>query len=65
MSPKAYLYISGTVFAVVGTAHIVRAALWVPVVVGGWEFPMWCSWPAGIFAITLCIWAFRLAGRRP
>jgi hypothetical protein len=63
MSPKAYLYISGTIFAVVGSAHLVRAALGVPVVAGEWEFPMWLSWPGGGVAIILCFWAFRLAGK--
>lgn len=63
MSSKTYLYISGTVFAVVGSAHLVRAALDVQVVAGGWEFPMWLSWPGGVVALILCFWAFRLAGR--
>lgn len=63
MKATAYFYISGFIFAVVGTAHLLRAILQVPVVAGEWEFPLSLSWPGGIIAITLCIWALRLARR--
>jgi hypothetical protein len=63
MSGKPYLYISGTIFGVVGALHLGRAILGVPVVAGGWEFPFWLSWPGGIVALSLCVWAYRLAVR--
>jgi hypothetical protein len=63
MNPTAYYYVSGAIFGVVGVLHIGRAALRIPVLAGEWEFPFWLSWPGGLVAILLCLWAFRLARR--
>ena len=61
MNPKAYYYISGILFGVIGLLHIGRATVRMPVYAGEWEFPFWLSWPGGIVTILLCLWAFRLA----
>lgn len=57
---KAYLSISGFVFALVALLHFVRAVNQWLFQVGPWSVPTGMSWVAGIFAGLLSILAFRL-----
>ena len=58
---RAYLVISGALFAVVALGHVLRLALGWPAEIGGWAVPMWVSWIALVAAAALSFWAFRLA----
>jgi hypothetical protein len=60
-TPKNYLRLSGTVFAIVAVAHLVRAIAQWPIVIGPWNVPVALSWIAAIPAASLSIWAFSLA----
>lgn len=56
---KNYIVVSGLIFGVVALAQVLRAAMQLPVQVGGFEIPVWASWVAAVVAGTLCVWAFR------
>lgn len=55
-----YLTISGTAFAVVALAHVVRALEQWAIVIGPWGVPIGLSWIAAGGAAALSIWAFAL-----
>jgi hypothetical protein len=57
---RAYLVISGALFAIVALVHVLRLALGWPAEIAGWAVPMWVSWIAVPAAAALSIWAFRL-----
>ena len=56
---KNYIVVSGSIFGVVALAQVLRAAMQLPVHVGGFEIPVWASWIAAVVAGSLCVWAFR------
>lgn len=56
---KNYVVVSGLIFGVVALAQVLRAAMQLPVQVGGFEIPVWASWVAAVVAGSLCVWAFR------
>lgn len=58
MNPaKSYLGLTAAIFAIVGTAHVLRAFGAWPVVLNGYEVPVLISWPIGIGALALSVWA--------
>ena len=63
MNDRAYLLISGTLFGIVATLHLLRWLNGWPVTVGPWSVPMWVSWLGTLVPSALCVWAFRLASR--
>jgi len=63
MATTPYLVVSGTVFGLVTTLHLLRLFYGWPVRIGELTLPMWISWLGLVFAGTLCIWAFRLASK--
>jgi hypothetical protein len=62
---RTYLQITGTIFGLVVLGHALRLILHWTVQLAGWAVPMWLSALAILIAGSLCIWAFRLAGRVP
>ena len=60
---RAYLQISGVIFAIVTLAHVLRLVLNWPIQMASWVVPMWISWVAIPVAGTMCVWAFRLIPR--
>ena len=60
---RAYLQISGVIFAIVTLAHVLRLVLNWPIQMASWVVPMWISWVAIPVAGTMCVWAFRLISR--
>ena len=64
MKDKAYLQISGTLFGIIATVHLLRILNDWPFQIGSWSFPMWLSWLGIAFFTTLSVWAFRLAFQR-
>jgi len=61
---RAYLLVSGLVFAVVAVVHILRLAYGWPVQIAGFSVPVDASWAGMVVPAALCVWAFALA-RRP
>ena len=57
---RAYIQITGVVFAVVALTHVFRLVFDWPAQVAGWAVPTWVSWAAVLVAGALSIWAFRL-----
>lgn len=64
MNERPYLYISATIFCVVGVLHLARAMMSVPVRIGTNDLPMLMSWVGGVVALVLGVWALRLAVKR-
>lgn len=63
MSTKLYLFISGLFFFVIGTLHLLRLVLQIPVLVGEWQFPIWMSLGGFMVPMLLSFLAFRLYKR--
>lgn len=59
---RAYIQITGVIFAIVTLGHALRLVMGWPIRVADWVVPMWISWVGILVAGTLCLWAFRLAG---
>jgi len=62
---RAYILITGVIFAIVALVHLLRLLLDWPAQVAGLAVPPWASWIAFLVAAALAIWAFSLvAGDR-
>ncbi len=61
MRPRAYLVISGTIFAIVAIIHLLRIVNNWALMLGPWSAPMWVSWLGTLLPTVLCAWAFRFA----
>jgi hypothetical protein len=64
MNNKTYLITSGVLFGLITIGQLIRLIFQVPVQLGSLHLPMWASVLAIIVALSLCIWAFRLAGKQ-
>jgi len=64
MRERAYLYLSGVIFALVGFAHFARALSRLPVQLGSLNVPNWISWVLGAFALCLGLCGLRLGSLR-
>jgi len=56
---RRYEHVSGTIFALVAVAQLTRALLGLPVQIGGFAIPIWCSFVAFLFTGGLALWALR------
>ncbi len=54
---------ASALFVIVGAAHLMRALTGVPLVLGGFEAPLWSSWLVGALLALLAISGFRRLGR--
>lgn len=61
MKHKKYCMVSGTLFALVALAHLLRVLYSMPVQVDDYAIPMWVSWVATAVPGALAFWAFRIA----
>ena len=59
MNIRHYLFISGTVFAIVAAGHLIRIVKHSSVMFGEWAVPMSVSWVGLIIAGLLSLWAFK------
>lgn len=64
MGRKEYCVVSGTLFALVALAHLLRIVYGMPVLVDDLVVPMLVSWIGLIVPGVLAVWAFRLS-RQP
>lgn len=62
MSDRTYFAITAAIFAVVSVVHLARLAMHFPLVIGGWEAPMWISIPGALVPGWLSWWGLRRAG---
>ena len=62
MSSKTFYKVSGTVFGIVGIAHLLRALLGWGLVIGPYNIPGWLSLVAFVVLAFLSYSAFKLAG---
>ena len=62
---RAYLLVSGTLFAIIGILHLTRLLAHWPALIAGWTVPVWVSAVGFLGAGGLGLWAARLARRLP
>jgi hypothetical protein len=60
MGHKQYCVVSGTLFALIALAHLLRIIYGMPVQIDDYVVPMLVSWIALIIPGALAVWAFRL-----
>jgi len=60
---RTMLYIAGTIFLLVATAHVVRLLLEVEIVMSGWVLPLWVSVVGAVVPVILAWFCFRAARR--
>ncbi len=63
MGHREYGIVSGSLFAAVAAAHMLRIVYGVPVDVAGTAVPMSVSWVGFVVPAALSAWAFRLLRR--
>jgi hypothetical protein len=61
MSQKTFTAITSAIFIIVALAHAVRLVMKWPVVLNGWDAPMWVSWAALVVTLYLASQGFKLA----
>lgn len=61
MDKVSYLRLSGAIFVLVSLAHLIRAAMALPIVIDGWNAPVWLSWVAFVIAGALGYLGWSLA----
>ena len=54
-----YRRVSGVIFVIIAFAHVIRAAMAVPVQLGNQSIGLGVSWIGAIVAAALAFWAFR------
>ena len=55
------LRIAGTIFAIVGLAHLGRLLIESDLILGSWSAPLWASGVAFFVACALSVWLFKLS----
>lgn len=58
---QRFAMVAGTVFTVVAAAWALRFAIAIPIIVNGYDVPVWFSAFPLLASGSLAIWAFRLA----
>ena len=62
MNAKPFFAVSGTIFFIVGLAHLLRLFYQWPVQFGTWTVPHSLSYFGLVVPWALAFWAFRLRG---
>jgi len=62
---RAYLQLSGLVFALVALGHIVRVLRRWPLLIGGYPLPALASLLVAVAAGAMALWAWRLVAAAP
>ena len=63
MTAKSFSGLAAAIFLLVALVQLARAALGWPVLVNGYDIPVWASWIAFVIASGLSFLGFRAAGR--
>lgn len=64
LSTKTFLQLVGTIFAVIGTLHLLRLLTGAQIILVGWTVPLWISFFGVIIAWYLSYNAFMLAKKK-
>ena len=64
MNDKLFHLITGIIFALVALLQALRLYMAWPVMIGGWNAPMWISWIALVVASGLSYFALTLQSHR-
>ncbi len=64
LSERRVLWLIAVLFAVTGSLHLVRAAIRLEMILGGWVIPLWISVLSGVVLLGLSSVMFRMAGRK-
>jgi hypothetical protein len=64
MSHRAFLVVSGTIFAIIALLHLARIVYGWPGQIGTFVVPTWLSWLSLLIAGYLAITAFSLLRKR-
>ena len=64
MENRTYFLITGCIFGVVASMHLLRIIDHWTVIIGPWTVPLWFSWLGLVLAGCLCIWALQLIGNK-
>ena len=64
MDNRAYFFITGCIFGVVASMHVLRIIDHWTVIIGPWIVPLWLSWVALFLSGSLCLWALQLIGNK-
>jgi hypothetical protein len=59
-----WLQVTGTIFGVVALLHLLRIASGVQVIIGDFLLPLWVNWMGLIVTAFLCLWLWRLSGKK-
>ena len=55
---KTYLALVSVIFAAVGATHLARVIFQWPVLVNGWDVPMWVSVVGALVPLALSVYGF-------
>jgi hypothetical protein len=64
MNDKSFHLLAGTIFGLVALIQALRIFMGWPVIIGGWDAPMWASWIAVAIAGSLSYLALTLKSHR-
>lgn len=64
MKPNTYFILTGVLFFIIGTLHLLRLSFNWPVTFNGWALPLWPSVPAILVTYGLAFTAFKLKNER-
>lgn len=51
--------IAGIIFLIMGMVHLVRVSLKFPIVIAGFDVPVWASFPIGALCLGLSLWMLK------
>jgi hypothetical protein len=63
MDQKTFSMLAGAIFALVALLHALRIYMGWPILIGGWNAPMWLSWIGLVLAGGLSYFGLSLATR--
>ena len=64
MNDRLFHQIAGTIFALAALLQALRLYMGWPVLIGGWDAPMWISWIAIVVAGGLSYFALTLKSHK-
>jgi hypothetical protein len=59
MTQKSYNLVTGVLFIVIGSLHLLRSIVGWDAVVGGVEIPLWISWVVVVLAAYLAYYGIK------
>jgi hypothetical protein len=65
MTPRAFLFVSGCLFALIAVLHALRLVYGWRVTLGEWAVPGWVSWVGLLIAGYLSYQGFVLKNKKP